>query len=216
MKMQYSIFSGALTAVQDYEATSKALGSAIEVILADNRNANTSFIDCALYDENKRRGISSPETLCIRRSNALIAEYVESVVLSAVEEHMNKHGSLQMPGDGDNDYIFDDEIIQKYEILDDYVSKDEYDKYGYFKLEMIGSLLETFQRHGCESLSISVYFHGELGLDFIRLTKSSDILDSFIRVEVENEENVLVPDLVALADHLLDKKNNHAVNSEIG
>ena len=208
MTKEQEILLGLLNNASCYEALSQGLTSAIEILVTENEQINTSPVDQILYDANEKRGIISTDALRIRRSKHVIADHIRRLVFASAEEHIDKHGTFMMPSDGDNDYVFDDEIIQKYEVFDAYASKDDYDKFGYIEIELTGSVLEAFEHHDCTALSVSVYFYGELGLDFIKFDKMSDVTDYFMRIDVKNVENIAVDDLIALADQLHSRKND--------
>ena len=168
-----------IRSARDYEIISKAISSVIDILIDENETIDTSEVDSLLYNHNKRHGVLSDQSLRIRRASRIIADYIKELVLASAKEQIATSGSFRLPGNADGDYIFNDSIIEKYGVADDAYLKDEWDRYGSFYVEILGDLKELFDRHSCSGISMRVFFRGNLGSDFIEITKISDVDDAF-------------------------------------
>lgn len=206
MKTSRETLADIISSARDYEIVSKALSSVIDILIDENEKIDTSQVDCLLYEQNQKHGVISDQSLRIRRAGRLIAGHIKELVLASAKEQISASGSFRLPGNTDGDYIFNDSIIEKYGVCDDAYLKDEWDRYGSFYVEMSGDVSALFGRHSCSGISMRVFFHGDLGSEFIEITELSDVDSAFMRIDICDYGEASIVNMENLAEELTESR----------
>ena len=208
-------FMASLFEAQDYKSTSNAICNALDVLMNENEDINTSVIDCYIYDQNEQRGLKSPDTLRGRRSRFIIKNYIQDLVIASIKEEVARNGDFRIPENGKNDGLFDEAIIAKYEIEDWGCSKDDWDDYASFDISIVGNLKNVFEQYGCGKITFRAVFHSSHFSDCVEITEISDVKASLRQIEMMRDYDIPVDVLEELANHLKECPNKHLLLNAI-
>lgn len=210
MKTAQETFSEIIKSTSSYLSISEAMSAALDVLMNENDEINTSFVDCALYDENQKHGLKSSDTLRGRRARHIIKSYILELVIATIKEEILKNGEFRIPeNDKNDDGIFNEEIIYRFEIQDFACLKDEFDDYAFFDISLKGTLRDAFEAQGCQNIEFCVIFDADRFSDFFEITDISDVEKSIRKIEMRRDYDIPVEKLEALADQLLTNRNKH-------
>jgi hypothetical protein len=203
------VFKELINKTSNYEVASDAISSAIDVLVAENEEIDTTYVDKVIYEENKKRGVASSQSLRVRRAGQIIVDYIKDLIIASAKEQIAANGVFKIPGDADGDYVFNDSIVEKYEVMDQSNLKDEWDAHASFDVGYVGGLKDTLERYGCSRISLCAFFHAELGLDFLEISNERDVEDAFIRIDICHYGGALADDVERLAEHLMLNRNKY-------
>ena len=179
MKTTQDMFDNIIKSTSSYPIISEAMSAALDVLMDNNDEINTSHIDIRLYDENKKHGIKSSETLRGRRARHIIKDYMRELVIASIKEEILKNDDFRIPQNGKNDGLFDDSIISRYEIEDYGNWKEEWDNYASFDIILKGTLKEAFDAHSCENIVFRAIFESSQFSDAVEMTDNLSHRDLF-------------------------------------
>ena len=215
MQSSRDIFINKLNSNSKYTEVSESISAVLDILNEENEEIDTSFIDCLLYNENQNQGIRSSDSLRARRACHVIKDHIKRLVIASIKEQITAKGEFRIPDDGENDYLFEEEIIMKYEIAAISSDKDEWDDYASLGILVDGSLKNIFEKHECAGIRIDFYFDAEEASDYFVIIQPHHTDSEFRKIELCGDGNIPVDNLENLANELLANQNKHLMFHDI-
>lgn len=209
MKTAQEIFVETIESTSNYPAVSEAISAAVDILMIENDEIDTSYVDYALYEKDEKHGLKSSETLRGRRARHIIKNYILELVTASVKEEIMKNGEFCIPENGKNEGLFDAEIISRYEIEDFENAKDDWHDYAYFDIKLKGNLMEHFNKHACSNIQFCAIFEADRFSESFEITDISDVESSIRKIEMLRDYDIPVDNLESLAHNLLANRNKN-------